>query len=69
MGTWLADKSWALELLASLPPEQADAIRARVLEERSYADISVELRCSPAVIRQRVSRGLATMRAAAKGER
>ena len=53
----------ALErLLAELPGEQRDAIRARVLDERGYADIAAELRCSPQVVRQRVSRGLRTLR-------
>jgi RNA polymerase sigma-70 factor (ECF subfamily) len=65
----LADDGWVMELLASLPPDQADAIRARILEERSYAEISAEPQCSPAVVRQRVSRGLAAMREAAKGAR
>jgi RNA polymerase sigma-70 factor (ECF subfamily) len=51
-----------LELLGSLPPAQADAIRVRVLEERSYAEAAVRLQCSELVARKRVSRGLATMR-------
>lgn len=49
-------------LLAELPDEQREAIRARVLEERAYADIASHLRCSPQVVRQRVSRGLRTLR-------
>ena len=49
-------------LLAELPNEQREAIRARVLEERAYADIASQLRCSPQVVRQRVSRGLRTLR-------
>jgi RNA polymerase sigma-70 factor (ECF subfamily) len=48
--------------LAELPREQADALRARVLEEREYADIALELRCSEAVVRKRVSRGLLRLR-------
>jgi RNA polymerase sigma-70 factor (ECF subfamily) len=50
------------EWLAMLPPEQAAALQARVLEEREYADIAKELACSEAVIRQRVSRGLRRLR-------
>jgi RNA polymerase sigma factor (sigma-70 family) len=50
------------ELLADLTPEEAQALRARVIDERSYTDIADELRCSPAVVRQRVSRGLAHLR-------
>jgi DNA-directed RNA polymerase specialized sigma24 family protein len=32
------------------------------MEERDYEDIAKELRCSEAVVRQRVSRGLARLR-------
>lgn len=49
-------------LLAGLPAEQRAAIRARVLDERSYAEIARELVCSEAVVRKRVSRGLARLR-------
>src|SRR5262249_13105720 len=49
-------------LLARLTPEQAQAVRARVVEEVPYASIAAELRCSEGVVRQRVSRGLATLR-------
>jgi RNA polymerase sigma-70 factor (ECF subfamily) len=34
-----------------------------VIDERSYADIAGELRCSEQVVRKRVSRGLAQLRA------
>jgi RNA polymerase sigma factor (sigma-70 family) len=50
------------EWLAELPAEQAQALRARVLDEREYADIAGELRCSEAVVRKRVSRGLGRLR-------
>jgi RNA polymerase sigma factor (sigma-70 family) len=49
-------------LLAALPPDQHRAVRSRILDERSYDQIARELECSPAVVRQRVSRGLKTMR-------
>jgi RNA polymerase sigma-70 factor (ECF subfamily) len=49
-------------LLSELPAEQEAAVRARVLDERSYAEIAVELRCSQAVVRQRVHRGLQRLR-------
>ncbi|MGX6449793.1 RNA polymerase sigma factor [Patulibacter sp. S7RM1-6] len=52
----------ALLALAELPVAQRDAIRRHVLEDRSYAEIAGELSCSTAVVRQRVSRGLATLR-------
>jgi RNA polymerase sigma factor (sigma-70 family) len=48
--------------LADLPPEQRDAVRRRVLEDAEYAEIAGELECSQAVVRQRVSRGLAALR-------
>jgi RNA polymerase sigma-70 factor (ECF subfamily) len=50
------------ELLASLPLDQHEAVRLRILEERDYAEIAVALRCSQAVVRQRVSRALGTLR-------
>lgn len=49
-------------LLGQLPPDQSDAVRARVLDEEDYAGIAARLRCSESVVRQRVSRGLATLR-------
>lgn len=53
-------------MLDHLPPEQALAIRARVIEERSYGEIASRLSCSEAVVRKRVSRGLTTLRERAK---
>ena len=53
---------WVDELLDRLPPDQREAIRARVLDERDYQDIADELRTSELVIRKRVSRGLAMLR-------
>jgi RNA polymerase sigma-70 factor, ECF subfamily len=49
-------------LLAQLPVPQRDAVRARVLNERSYAEIAGEMTCSEAVVRQRVHRGLSRLR-------
>src|SRR4051794_32304969 len=48
--------------LAALPPDQRAVIRARILEEDSYAEIAARMRCSASVVRKRVSRGLAAMR-------
>jgi RNA polymerase sigma factor (sigma-70 family) len=53
----------AVELLATLAPEQRDAIKAHHLEDRGYAEIAAELRCSESVIRKRVSRGLTELHA------
>jgi RNA polymerase sigma factor (sigma-70 family) len=50
-------------LLQTLPREQRQAVIARVLDERDYAEIAGELECSSLVVRKRVSRGLATLRA------
>ena len=50
----------ALALVEELPGDQQDAVRARVIDERDYADIAKDLRCSEAVVRKRVSRGLET---------
>ena len=49
-------------LLDRLTAEQSEAVRARVLDEEEYAEIAARLRCAESVIRQRVSRGLATLR-------
>lgn len=53
----------AFELLQSLPQDQRDAVRARILDERAYQEIAVELQCSQSVVRQRVSRAMRAMRA------
>jgi RNA polymerase sigma-70 factor (ECF subfamily) len=50
------------ELLAQLPADQHDAVRFHFLEDRDYDEIASDLRCSQAVVRQRVSRGLKTLR-------
>lgn len=47
-----------LDGMAELPPEQRDAVTARVIEERDYAEIAAASGESQATIRQRVSRGL-----------
>jgi RNA polymerase sigma factor (sigma-70 family) len=48
-------------LLELLSAQQLDALRARILDERDYAQIARELRCSEAVVRKRVSRALRTL--------
>jgi RNA polymerase sigma factor (sigma-70 family) len=48
--------------VSQLPEDQRDALLARVVDERSYEQIAGELHCSQAVVRQRVSRGLKTLR-------
>src|SRR5262245_47122370 len=53
----------ALELLEALTVEQREAIEARHLEERGYAEIAADLCCSESVVRKRVSRRLASLHA------
>ncbi len=58
-----SSSGWVIELLDRLPPLQRDAVRARIVDERSYPDIAGELQTSELVVRQRVSRGLSKLRA------
>ena len=57
-----------VELLNALPDDQRNAVRARVLDEQRYDEIAEQLRCSSAVVRKRVSRGLAKLRDALEEE-
>lgn len=52
----------AMSRLQQLPDDQRTAIEAHILGERTYQDIATELRCSPNVVSQRVSRGLRSLR-------
>jgi RNA polymerase sigma factor (sigma-70 family) len=58
----LADGDEFVAMLAELPAEQRDAVRARIVEERSYEQIATEHGVVAATVRKRVSRGLATLR-------
>jgi RNA polymerase sigma-70 factor (ECF subfamily) len=49
--------------LAALPDDQAAAVRARVVEERGYEEIAAAEHVTEPTARQRVSRGLAALRA------
>ena len=49
--------------LDALPAAMREALLARVVEERPYPEIAAELECSEHVVRQRVHRGLARLRA------
>jgi RNA polymerase sigma-70 factor (ECF subfamily) len=57
----------ALELVDQLPREQREALHERIVEEREYAEIARELRCSEAVVRKRVSRALSALREQTEG--
>lgn len=54
--------AWVADVLRRLPADQRDAIRAHVLEDRSYDEIAAALQTSSLVVRKRVSRGLARLR-------
>lgn len=58
----IASDGWVDDLLAQLPVDQRDAVRAYVVDDRSYGEIAARHRTSEAVIRKRVSRGLAALR-------
>ncbi|MES1193937.1 MAG: RNA polymerase sigma factor [Solirubrobacterales bacterium] len=49
-------------MLAELPEATRQALVARVVDEREYGEIAAELACSEQVVRQRVHRGLRTLR-------
>jgi RNA polymerase sigma factor (sigma-70 family) len=54
-------------LTRQLPAELRDAVVARIVDERSYEEIARDLQCSKSLIRQRVSRGLRTLRSDLEG--
>jgi RNA polymerase sigma factor (sigma-70 family) len=49
-------------MLDELPEATRQALVARVVDEREYAEIAAELACSEQVVRQRVHRGLRALR-------
>ena len=65
---WLAEEA-AAQMVEELPPDQRDAIRAHVFEDRDYAEIARSQRLSEATVRKRVSRGLRVLRDRAGGSR
>jgi RNA polymerase sigma-70 factor (ECF subfamily) len=65
----LGESSRASALVELLATDQREAIRAHVIDERSYAEIAVGQQVSEAVVRKRVSRGLAVVRSRMGGRR
>ncbi|MGH2871288.1 MAG: RNA polymerase sigma factor [Solirubrobacteraceae bacterium] len=63
VGSLAANGAGALGRLAALPGPERDAVERRVLGEQSYQQIAAALECSELVVRKRVSRGLARLRA------
>jgi RNA polymerase sigma factor (sigma-70 family) len=59
----IGDEDGSVALLEGLPPDQRAAIEGRVIHERDYAELAAAMSCSESVVRQRVSRGLRTLRA------
>ncbi len=59
----LGESTQVMRLLESLPEDQRRAVEGRVVQERDYHELAVSLSCSESVVRQRVSRGLKSMRA------
>jgi RNA polymerase sigma factor (sigma-70 family) len=51
-----------LALVEQLPAAMREALRERVVHERSYTEIASELRCSRSLARQHVSRALKRLR-------
>jgi RNA polymerase sigma factor (sigma-70 family) len=56
------------EGLEALPPDQREAVLARVLEEQEYAELASHTGTSESVVRKRVSRGLAGLRSRLEGQ-
>ncbi|HEV2981356.1 MAG TPA: RNA polymerase sigma factor [Solirubrobacteraceae bacterium] len=61
-----AETDLLARLADELPADQFQALRARVLDERSYEEIAQHLECSAAVVRKRVSRAISTLRRASQ---
>lgn len=58
----LSSSTQIMEALHALPEDQRLAVHLRVVEEREYHDLAAHLDCSQSVARQRVSRGLRSIR-------
>jgi RNA polymerase sigma factor (sigma-70 family) len=58
----LTQEDGARALLDGLSADQREAVLAHVIHEHAYPQIAQDLCCSEAVVRKRVSRGLAALR-------
>jgi len=65
---YLGGEVKAVELLDELPGGQRSAVRARLVDELTYGEIAFAEGVSEAVVRQRVSRGLAGLRRRMRGD-
>jgi RNA polymerase sigma factor (sigma-70 family) len=57
----------AVRALEELAADQREAVAGRVIDQRNYEELAASLRCSPSLVRQRVSRGLRSMRQRLEG--
>lgn len=64
-----AEGSRVLAELNQLPAEQREAVWRRVVRDQDYPALAEQLDCSPALARQRVSRGLRRLRARLQEDR
>ena len=58
----------AREVVASLPEDDRELLRLRVIEERPYREIAAQLRCTPQAARLRVSRLLRQLQCTLGGQ-
>ncbi len=65
--SWRKEGGRASELVELLPSDERHAVKARIVDERTYGEIAAELHCSELVVRKRVSRGLARLRQGMRG--
>ena len=64
----VAGENRARATVEGLPADQRDAITAHIVRDRSYEAIAASLDTTEAVVRKRVSRGLAALRKQMGGE-
>jgi RNA polymerase sigma-70 factor (ECF subfamily) len=55
------------QAILSLPLDQRTAVELRILSQQSYEEVALQLRCSNAAARMKVSRGLRRLNATMKG--
>lgn len=65
----LLSETPALDLVEHLPADEREAVAERIIKGRGYPEIAGELCLSQQVVRRRVSRGLARLRAVIGEER
>lgn len=56
------------KILNKLPPEQAEAIKLKYLEQRTLCEIAQRFHCEPKTIKSRIHNGIIKLRQALKGD-